>query len=74
MYSGRISNFIRQQAYLMLSPVKQCTILIVDDGPAKLKLMGRTLGREGYNNITLAHFEKWDGGGYPQGSVAEAIP
>lgn len=35
----------------MLPAVKQCTILVVDDEPANLKLLERMLGMEGYTNV-----------------------
>jgi len=35
----------------MLSTIKKCTILIVDDEPANIKLLERMLGMEGYTSI-----------------------
>jgi putative two-component system response regulator len=36
---------------VMLPAIKQCTILIVDDEPANIKLLKRMLGMDGYTNI-----------------------
>jgi putative two-component system response regulator len=39
----------------MQPAVKQCTILIVDDEPANLKLLERMLGMDGYHNIVATN-------------------